>query len=544
MRTNTKKKKEKENEISIAQNKYRTTANESDISNEDKVKRQGLWKKLVHLERELTLLGDCVEAANCRYHRSVADKFMKRLENLVHDSKSIERATQSINIELDHLKAQILRVENARGKLEKNAISDDQYVIDLKRANKIATILENRLYTARHRENHFKVNVIRLQYLIGALCIDRIKFNKLWLKIVDRLTLDKKMLIDMTDQAVIAFERGAEFRKRIDIATKNALLAKHEQIDEMTAILRSLYIDKANEKFFRNKMHRIELRQLDAMEMKRRNKFKRHHTNTKNAYECILNKVESKAGQTEIDAIIEEFAKQRREYFAQFCYLNDLLTYVMQMNAIVMDVKQQVVENKSKQIPEKQKKKSKLLLESTYNHAKLENQEKEYKLTTLNELLKRYLKLLTALVDKMKLEPKSAYLISGIENDAVHEHNLRAFLSEMEQRLRQIIGYVYYLDWPKDQDIAELQSSKIVHYIDVINYRLNETVPERLVHQCAECAMDAEVGTHEPQVPLDIADIREEMLEKAITAEIAYRVHNLSQCDLPASRALLAKSMQ
>lgn len=55
--------------------------------------------------------------------------------------------------------------------------------------------------------------------------------------------------------------------------------------------------------------------------------------------------------------------------------------------------------------------------------------------------------------------------------------------------------------------------------------------------------MDAEGSGHEAQTPLDVAVVRETMLKKALMPEIAYRMHNISQCDLPASRSLLAKSL-
>lgn len=532
----------KENEISLAQKQYRDKANKQYISNENKVKRQGLWKKLALSDRELTLLNDSVEAATCKYHRIAADKYIKTLENLVSDHKSIEKATKSVNIELNHLQTQIIRLEQARNKLEKDAVSDDQYAMDLKRANTVVRILENRLYGARHKENYFKVNIIRLQYLIRALCVDRIKFNKLWVKIVDRLALDKKMLRDMTDQAVIAFEKGSEFRKRIDMVTKNAMMVKNDQIDEMTAILRSLHMDRITETFFGNKMHRIEMKPLDAKEVRRRSAFRQYHNDTQIAYEMTLNEVKSKAGRTKVDVILEEFAKQKREYFAQFCYLNDLQMRVMQMNAILMKVKIQANEGKSKQVPIKQRKKAKLLRESTFNHAKMDNQEKAMELTTLNESMDRYRRELTNLVETMHCEPKNPYLIKELENDVVQDHNIRAFLSEIEQHLRQIISFVYYLEWKKTE--LAPQTSKVVQGIDVINYHLNEFAQDPMIHQCAECAMDAEASGHDAQVPLDIAVIREAMLVKALTPELAYRMHNISQCDLPASRALLAKSMQ
>lgn len=532
---------QREYQISIAHKVYRIKANQRYISNENKAKRQGLWKKLAISNRELTVLSKSVETANSKYHRAAADKCIKKLERLVEDQKSIDTTTKSAHLELEHLKSQIIRVEQTQNRFEKNVVSDQQYAIHLKQANFKLRQLENRLYAARHTENKFKVNIIRLQHLIRALCVDRTKFNKLWVKIVDRLALDKKMLFDMTDQAVIAFEKGAEYRQRIDIIAENASIMKNKQIDEMTAILGSLHMDIIRGKFFSNKVHQTEMRQLDTMEMKRRNAFRQYYNETQNEYAMCLNQVKSKAGRTGVDAIIREFAKQKREYFAQFSYLNDLQSRVMQMNAILTKVKSQVEKSKSKQVLPKKKKKEKLVLESTFDHAKMKNQENDGKLNALNDSLEKYHRKLTALASSMQCESTSAHLVKDFENDAVHDHNVKAFLSEIEERLRQIIIYVYYLDWHEDDPTS--QTPKVVQYIDVVNYHLNEIEEERIIHQCAECSMDAEVGGHETETPLDVAAVRETMLKKVLLPEIANRMHNISQCDLPASRALLAKSL-
>lgn len=527
----------KENDISRTQGKYRDLANRRILSNMDKRRRHVLMKKLYLADHELTSLTDGLKAATARYHNLRADKYVKTLERLVNDQKGVDKGIRSVRLEVEHLNSQINRIQQSRSKLEKTAVSDNLYAFKLKQANTEVRILENNLLVAQQKENHFKQDNVKLQQLIRDMCIDRIQFNKLWVRIVDRLYIDKKMLMDMANCAVQAFETGTAFRKRVDFASRNAFLMKFEQIDEMNAILRSLHLDTIREKFFDNKMHRIQIKVLDEKETTRRNAFRNIHGNLTNAFALTLNQVKLKSGRTSVDEIIDEFAKQKREYFSQYSYLNDLRLRVMQLGAVLVKVKKCNEIGKVDQVPIKQRNKSKMLLEASLAHAKIENKKKEDELNALNVSLGRYYQELNALVETMQCDRTK-----GLENDEIHVHNIGTFLSMMELRLKQVMSYVFYLEWRKSDH--QIRSAKILQGVEVINCLLNELVQKPLVHQCAECAMDAEAASPDAQAPTDITALREAVLEKAVSPEVSCRMHNISQCDLRKSRTRSTKSMQ
>lgn len=529
----------KENDISKAQQKYRDFANYQNLSNNDKMKGIGLTKKLRLSDAELESLSIILTAAgDCRYHKLVTERYMKTLENLVNDTKCVDKEIGSLKLEVEHMNSQILRLEQSQSKVETIAISDNQYVFNVQKANINVKILENQLLVAQQKENNCRQKNGHLQTMIRSYCIERIDFNKVWVKTVDRLVLDKKMLKDMTDQAVVAFEKGAEYRKRMDYILKNANAQKTDQIDEMNAILRSLRLDTIRKKFFGNKMHRITMKELDVKENIRRNVFRKYYTETQNAYEITLNQVKLKAGKNRFNEIVAEFTKQKREYFSQFCYLNNLQLCVMQMNAVLTKIREKACKGKSKQVPTKKKDNAKLVVESNLAREKMETQESEERLLALNESLENYYHGLTKIVGKLNCDRTKASLVKGFENDEVHVHNVQTFLSMVDYRLKEIMTFVFYSDMEKHG-----QRSRLVFDVDIINYLLNEQPLETMVHECAECAMEAEATGHDWQTPLDIAAVREAMLEKAVSPEISYRMHSISQCDLPASRALIAKSM-
>lgn len=525
--------------ISASQQKYRTRANQHNVSNEDKTKILGLLKKLAFSNDELDALNINVSNANCKYHRSASEKFIKKLEEIVHKRKNMCKTITLADIEVGHLRQQILRVENALSELQKKAVSDDQYAMNLKRASIIVAILENRLYVAQHRENYFKTNVTRLQYVIRALCIDRYKFNALWVKIVQRLVLDRKMLTDMTDQAVIAFEKGAEYRKRIDVISKNASIAKWDHIGEMNLLIRLLHMDECNKKFLSNKMNVIQMNDLARQEVNRRNRFKRLYDDAQLDFDTNMNNVKLKAGHNDMESIIGVYMKHNREYFSQFCYLNDLYTRVMCINVDLQSIERNVEQAKHDQVPLAKKHKTKMVMESQLQHTRMENRECQKKLTGITESMDNYHQQLTDLAGT--LHCKLTHVAEDFENDAVYDHNIALFFSELDRRLKQVIAFVYLLD---DQMQEEKPMPKLVHYVDVVDYHLNEIFGEPIVSQCAECAMDAEGTSQELEEPHNALAVREATIAKAMSPEMSYRMHNISQCELPSSRALLSRSMQ
>lgn len=535
----------KEYEISVAQKRYRDIANHQYISNESKTARIGLGKKLALSERELGALSQNVAVATGGYQTRVLQSYFLKIEAIVSEQKRIEKATKALRIEVDHLKSQISRVGADRDRLKEIAVSDYEHREHIRHSRCVAVILENRLHSVRQMEKRIKHDNIRLQILIRDMCIERIQFNKLWVKIVNRVYMNKKMLVAMTDEAVIAFEKGVEYRKRMDVATKNASIMRNDQIDEMSAVMRSLRLDKITDTFFRNKMHRIKMRALEANEVKRRDDSKNYHRATRDAYKLEMSQVKLKSGESDVNGMIARFEKHKREYSSYFSYLNNLHGHVMHLNAILNQLEERVGEAKKQSILRKQKSNDKVVRwkGDALNQTKFQNGQKESELEELIVSLERNHRELSSLVGTLQcggIFRRS--LIKDFENDTVHLHNVEAFLSMMEQRLKQIIGFVYYLEWRKSD--YELPSSKVLQGVDVVNYHLNEDPTMSLVHECAECAMDAGTSGQETQVPLDVAKIRDELMTKATTPEIAYRMHNISQCDLPASRALFAKSLQ
>lgn len=528
----------KEDELSGAQNHYRTIASRQLETNETKSRKLGLYKKLTLCDRELDGLTTDVTAASSPYQKRAMHRYFEALEYLVQEKSLVDKAFKTLDTEVEHLKSQIVRVHNKRAQLEKKAVSDFAYAANLKHSNHVVTRLETCVNFARQSENRTKQSTIRLQQLIRDMCIDRIQFNKIWAQTVNGLYLSKKMLIAMTDQALIAFGKGIEIRDRFAAMTKNAAMLREEHISEMAGVLRSLDMDVISEQFMGNKANRIVMKDLDPKEVKRRNEFRVKYTKTREIYVDNMDQVKQIADASRLNELISKFEKSRQEYSSHFQYMNNLHRQVIRLNATLKMTEKHVGRTKLKSFAEKQKWSENAVQKRQANLQLMQtdNGQRVKKSKEIDESMKGYYNKLTDLIETLQCSDTLRLTLAGrCETERVHALNIQAFLAAMDKRLRQVMSFVYYLQsGPGD----------IVAGVDVINYHLNYEEMETVLHECAECAMVAETGGYDVQTPLDIATVRTNMMTRAMAPEVAYRMHNISQCDLPSSRALLAKSMK
>lgn len=124
------------------------------------------------------------------------------------------------------------------------------------------------------------------------------------------------------------------------------------------------------------------------------------------------------------------------------------------------------------------------------------------------------------------------------------EYNVTDYLAVLEARLNEVLNFVYQADReagagrldPKRLVVRGVERSKNTgtHITDVV-----------LVQQCAECA-EGDVNRYDEKVvlPMERPEVLAIVREKTVTPEIQFRLHNLSKCRLPRSRALMGKRFQ
>ena len=114
--------------------------------------------------------------------------------------------------------------------------------------------------------------------------------------------------------------------------------------------------------------------------------------------------------------------------------------------------------------------------------------------------------------------------------------NMHSFLSILENRLNEVLAYVY-CSQRKDTDILVDNPKLIVKSLKRSQQEAVQIEEIITTQQCAECAEGEDVNRYDEKTvyPLDHDAIKENMRQKVESPEMSFRLHNLSKCNLPRS---------
>lgn len=528
----------KENELSRVQKIYRDFANAKSLTFKDKNERDRINKKIQLTSTELDTLNIRLSVAQNKVHQKHSDDCMNKLAANIIDMERLTNAILSGQSDVNHLKSQIGRVEAEQRKLDRHAIADNQYADKLLHTRKTVDMLERQLNTSRQKENKIKINNSQLQKMASELTNDRYQFNRLWKSIIHRLNFDKKMLIDMVDQVVMAFDNGTEICKRIDFIRKKATFDKRTQIDEMTELVRFTESDERAQHFFQNKANKICSKELDQKETTRRNNFKNYHKEIMETYKKTIGDINRFSAESKLDAIIAKFKKHKREYFSYCMYLNNINHNITHLGQTIDKLQNDIqsaessIEHHRYQNRQDIEVPKSILLEKCSVNRRKDEQFNEAQLE-----LQKYFHKIDLIFTTLKCNDTS--LVKEFENETANSRNFDVYLAAIDNRLKQIISFVYY-----HERKTKIYSNELtIKDVEVLNCRINDEPIPSIVHQCAECAEAEDTGNPDIELPLATDALRKKIIKKLMEPEIQFRMHSIDQCQKPVSRALLAKSL-
>lgn len=281
----------KENEITKCQREYRNFANGKYAIKEDKNNIRNLFTNLDKMKKERELLNTVLTVALGKTHCVSYNRNMEKLENHVSLQENLEKEITCLKRQTNDISTQLKRIEKQIQSETKLALTDIQYKSNLAFAKQTKINLENNLNNQRKHESILIADNRKLNACICHMIFERCLFNKLWQKMIKQLSHNKKLLIDMVERAVLAFNQGADLCQKLyglrDERMRDEKLHMHEMID----IIRNLDNDSKMQEFLGVKGFRRELIELEEREYKRRRQFKDEHNMKLNLYNNVLEDV-------------------------------------------------------------------------------------------------------------------------------------------------------------------------------------------------------------------------------------------------------------
>lgn len=526
----------RESVISKYQKKYRDQANIQSITNLQKIKLLNVERGIERLNREIADIKTTLHGAQSTGSRRKTAQFLQRLEKNVADIKRHDQWIEEAKLTMNQLKEQIVRVGCERMRCERASISDDDFALKLKKARRMVVILESELDVKRIKENKCRAQNNQLLLVIRYAMIERVIFNQMFTALVDRLHVDREMLVAMVDRVLLAYTFSKQLCREMDESRRRARLENQYHIRKMSTLSMVTYTDNIAVDFHEQKSRKITYKDIDGKEVARRDRFKAHFGTKATQYRNIRSKIVEFTGDTHIDAVITKYEHQSRRNFATCLYLNDIERRVTCNRKRIDEMQENINAARKDDKTRKQTNNQFVKLESRLLAECRKTEGAQRRLNDVTDNVQLLYDRINPIFDMLGCDVNDTDLVVDFENETANERNFRGFFKQAEARIRDIMSFVYYCE-REDRALR----SRTVHDVDVVNYRLNECPQMDVLPPCPECTEAEELARAHAAKPRRSSSLRAALQTIVQKRELNNRVHHLQDCPRAHSRALLAE---
>lgn len=534
-----------EKELTRLQGIYRNYANNKYAAKVDKNQIANMLKNLQQLKRERCEVRTNLLVATGKVATCETANHMATLELHVYGQEFIQLKIDTIKQQVNHINLKLKRLDAARFGTSKTAMTDLQFNSNLLKARSLRENMENRLDVSKKQECYQIAVNTKLREYIAHLLHDRALFNKLWQHMVRQLSYDKKFLMDMVDRAVLAFNQGADLCTQLDLLRDKNDRDRKMHIVEMLDMIRKLDADEKLSAFLQAKGQQRELADLEPREYKRRQMFREEQSSRAAYYKRIIDKVVEFQEVHSIGDAIDKFNKSDNEYFAHFNYMNNLNFQIEFLSECLKRMYGNIdglrEYNRNKELYQVRTVGE---LEQTLAQQQQATERLKQNDEASLDRLKSYLNTIGSLFETLHCDRSTLDVLLTDQSKAT-VFNVERYLALLEERLNEVLNFVYHIERKPDAPASKRGGALTVRGVERNKQDPTLITDVVLVQQCAECA-EGEVNRYDEEIvwPMEKKTVLEKVRIKTEAPEIQYRLHNLSKCRLPRSRALVNKRYQ
>lgn len=369
---------------------------------------------------------------------------VKNLTNLLNQFDDFDANIKAGKAHLNEINDQIRQVKKQVADLEAQQITDVQWQKKILEGQKIVDALENKLDVQIKKFCTIMAENRKLRDEIDHLLKERARFNIMWERLIGNLNQGKKFMLDLIEQATIAYDQREEWCTKLQALRTRAhsdLVSHSEEIRELCG-----KIDKEEKlrEFLSIKCQKRIMANMEAKEMEKRLKQREVMEAQLEQYKQMLDEIFEFTGQSSIDGLAEVFRRDEEENFARFKYINQLnnemegLTDDLYHLHLAIDEQKQLNMKRALQQEEKLKN-----LNTELENATKEADEAQAELEAKDKKLGQ---LLTGINKLFKLcRCSNAPLLELLGNNTeISKYNVMLHLEILEKRVSELILIVYY----------------------------------------------------------------------------------------------------
>ncbi|XP_022909909.2 coiled-coil domain-containing protein 63-like [Onthophagus taurus] len=531
-----------EAELFRLQRQYQILERDRKIAQEggNKLSKLGNVIRILKKEHHEILTDLCVAASENNLRKDALT--VTKLKQLLSEHSEAKDLIKQEKGHLEEMEEQIWMVTKALIDLKSKQVSDEQCQQRVLEGQKTLEALENKLETANKRFCTILTDNTKLRAEIDHLLHERAHFNELWERVIKTLSHGKKFMIDLIEQATIAYDQREEWCHKLQALRTRAKSDLISHTQEMRELERRMDHDVKLETFLSIKGQKRVMRDLAAKERRKRELQREELEKELAAYKEMLANITEFTHLTDIGEIAAAFIKQEEENFALFSYISALNKQMEFLSDELQDLHFKI--DQQKEIQDGRCEKQKSTLEILRKEVDDKNAEADQAEKALKETEKMLNSLLKGIDNLFKIcKCSNAPLLELLGNNAsITNYNVLLYLETLEKKVTELIMAAYYKEKTDKKKVKEFIIKE-----DKIKYDQSNAIEEFIAsNPCPLCVEQEQVSDviDSLQLVLNKEEVKEKLNIHLSLADSADVVHNVSACHLPKSREIIQKRYQ
>ncbi|KAK5638838.1 hypothetical protein RI129_013133 [Pyrocoelia pectoralis] len=246
---------------------------------------------------------------------------------LIDEREALAKDVDGTGRTLKEMDAQITEVTKKVNDLKRKVPSDLQYMNRCLQGQKAVEVLESRLDTTNKQCCMVITENRALREEIDHILIERINFNKLYYGYIQNLNHGKKLMMDIIEQATIAYDRRDEWITRLNALRNRASGDLKMHVTEMGALQKKLDNEQALEEFMAIKGQFRNMANLEENTRKQREKQREQMEICLSNYIAIMDEIKGFTQvnpQTDTEKIVQLYVDSEERNMSDFNFINEL----------------------------------------------------------------------------------------------------------------------------------------------------------------------------------------------------------------------------
>ncbi|KAJ8911287.1 hypothetical protein NQ315_015290 [Exocentrus adspersus] len=315
------------------------------FSDETKSKLEKQRKIIQTLKKEKQKILEDITVATCTNQKRKDLKLTNQIYKLLEEYERYCKLVQEEKDNMKELEVQIKKLEQEiRNMKPKSAVTEEDYRYRLTSGQQAVKTLQNRLDNAVKRFCALLTENKSLREDIDHLLKEMNHYNLVWEKLIKDFNSGKKYMVDLIEQATLAFDQREEWCSKLEALKKRAQNDFVAHSEEMREVQRQLDHDLTLREFLVVKGQRRILRDLEEKERMRKELEVQNLENQLQVYQDTLKQIQQFCQEEDTHRIASQFVKQEEENFALFNYVNELNHEIESLNITLADLKEKIEE--------------------------------------------------------------------------------------------------------------------------------------------------------------------------------------------------------